>query len=75
MLSNCIIAAFRLWWRFRDNGAELVMIKTQRHYWLIEMPHAFVRFADGYEVEFVPLKDLGKFPPPLFRGTWRMRAT
>lgn len=71
-LSNCWIESYKLW---RKLGGELVFVKTvRRYYWPCKAPHAFVRLPNGTEVEYVPRKQtLGKYPPPIFKGTWRIR--
>ena len=72
MLSNCIFKAIPLWLRHWKDGAELVFVHTEREYaWKIKFPHCFVRFKNGVEAHWVPIRgDLGRYPLPLFRGYW-----
>ncbi len=74
MLSNCWIQGC-IAWRLNRDGAKLVFEKTKHKYWFIEMPHCYLWFPEtGLELEFVPYKEeLGNFPPPLFKGHWRVR--
>lgn len=71
-MSNCVVEGVRMWLKHWKNGAELVFVHTNREYvWKIKFPHCFVRFKDGAEAHYVPIKgDLGKFPIPIFKGKW-----
>lgn len=73
-VSNCWIEAARLWVKFCNDGCRGVIIRTARDYWWLKMPHAYIEFSNGAQIEYVPKKgDLGRFPPPLFHGVWRLR--
>lgn len=78
MYSNCWIAALVATYRHnRSDGPKLAIIPipTKRIYWWPwKVPHVIVRYANGREIEFVPIKKtLGVLPLPLFKGHWKRR--
>lgn len=66
-INNCLFFALRMWW---DRGGYLCIRKSRHRHWFLRVhilwhpPEPHTHFT-----HFVPDKDdLGRFPPPLFRG-------